>query len=488
MPYTKKELEKLDFWQKILEQDRKEYDESVNRELAEYTSNPGNKPAELVKGSDGSAVLFESTNPDDVTRTGVEKLGQYQGIKEVVSIINLNEVDNIINREIEELSSNRKSSKLTITEFFNEYNRLRDEITPLGDFESHFYLVENSKLYLPGGNTNEIDTLKRALERETIEVMQIQSDLKEALAEIQRQQLELQKLQAELNQAIIDALSIDLAAALTGSFEPGDGTTPVHTTHTWTPDPSTKYEDEKFTQTCFVDPANPHTRDNISGTKKRDIIEPQDPYELYLAEIGELNKEIIGDRSKLIPFTESTWERKGKPTGRRATHAWSKLQFIENTKLADGKQSKYYRIEWDRNQWIFKDLDTNSFVTSFEINASAVGASAGSTTAEQLTFSWKLNGKDVHDIDGLSIKNEFVADTTDRGGAEEYRTASKVIRSIIQIDLDLRATAYWWQAIEGIYKCSVLDENGIAIDSPQYVSIGFDEILVDYERDELGPS
>lgn len=463
MPYTKKELENMEFWKKIQDADKKEYELVINREMENYTANPKNKPAKLLTGIDNSAILFEEPELTNGKRTGLEKIGQYKGIAETVSKINLNEVDNVIDRNIEELISNRKSSYLTIPEFFKEYDRLRDDIIPVGDFNSHFYLIENSKLYLPNANVNEIDALKRALERETIEVMQIQSDLKEALDDIGRQQLILQQLQLELNQAILDALDVDLTIELDLTLpekeEDEPAGTPPPTPPPPTPPPPT--------------PPPPPTT--------------QRTHALYLAEIGEQNKKLAG-KEKLMPFSEYTWNDRNQPSGIYPQHAWSTLQFIENPKTIDRKTHYTFSIEWDRNEWVFRDAPNRQKITSFKLTTSAMGASSGINNPEMLSFTWKLNGKNVDEIDGIDIVNLITTDTTDAS-----KTASKIISSTIQINVTNLIgmdSAFWWNILEGNYKCMIVDENGIAIDSSQYVTINFDEsrLYDEYYDDRLGPS
>lgn len=494
MPYTKKELENMEFWKKIQDANKKEYELFINREMENYIANPKNKPAKLLTGIDNSAILFEEPELINGNRTGLENIGQYKGITETVSKINLNEVDNVIDRDIEELISNRKNSYLTIPEFFKEYDRLRDDIIPVGDFNSHFYLIENSKLYLPNANVNEIDALKRALERETIEVMQIQSDLKEALDDIGRQQLILQQLQLELNQAILDALDVDLTIELDLTLpgeekeeeENGEDKPDIptgHTDHIWTPETSTELEGDKFTQTCYKGIV-PHTQ-TATGTKKIPI---QRTHALYLAEIGEQNKKLAG-KEKLVPFSEYTWNDRNQPAGIYPQHAWSTLQFIENPKTIDRKTHYTFSIEWDRNKWVFRNAPNRQKITSFKLITSAMGASSGINNPEMLSFTWKLNGKNVDEIDGIDIVNLITADTTDAS-----KTASKIISSTIQINItnltSTKLSAFWWNILEGNYKCMIVDENGIAIDSSQYVTINFDEsrLYDEYYDDRLGPS
>ena len=190
MPYTKEELDSNEHYQDIISANRRAYDEQVEREFVAMraTGSRANSTPTL-RNEDGSIILYE--DPDD--GSGLDRPNQYVDVEMKQPTIRKKLLDSVVDRAITELSVNiDEGGGLSVEEFFTEYDRLKDDISPTGAVLSHSYLLEVSKTYVPGEDP-EIAALKEALADQILQLQNAQT----ALQEVQQQlQAELANVQA----------------------------------------------------------------------------------------------------------------------------------------------------------------------------------------------------------------------------------------------------------------------------------------------------
>ena len=148
MPYTKEELDSNEYYQDIISANRRAYDEQVEREFVAMraTGSRANSTPTL-RNEDGSIILYE--DPDE--GGGLNRPNQYVEVEMKQPTIRKKLLDSVVDRAITELSVNiDEGGGLSVEEFFTEYDRLKDDISPTGAVLSHSYLLEVSKTYVPG--------------------------------------------------------------------------------------------------------------------------------------------------------------------------------------------------------------------------------------------------------------------------------------------------------------------------------------------------
>ena len=208
MPYTKEQLVSSEHFQDILSANRRMFDEQVEREFAAMKiSGSSANSTPTLRNSDNSVILFE--DPD--FGGGLNRPNQFVEVQQTRPIMKKNMIDSTMNRDIEELGIKVDQGKgLSVSEFFGEYDRLRDDIKTSGLVDSHQYLVEVSRTYLP--------------EEEDSELVQLKDDLVTQIAGLEEAQDAVQELGVQLQNQIIASQAAQAAAEAAAAGGTGGGT------------------------------------------------------------------------------------------------------------------------------------------------------------------------------------------------------------------------------------------------------------------------
>ena len=124
------------------------------------------------------------------------------------------DADKFVDKDIKELLNNDPVTTLTVGEFFQEYEKLKDAIESEGISESHRYLYEQALIYLNAGD--ELAEMKAELQREIDNLKALQEELNQILAE-------------EAAEAAVDAAF----AEYQGKMELYKNTTKAYTRQEW---------------------------------------------------------------------------------------------------------------------------------------------------------------------------------------------------------------------------------------------------------------
>ena len=187
MPYTKEQLVSSEHFQDILSANRRAFDDQVEREFAAMKiSGSSANSTPTLRNSDGSVILFE--DPD--FGGGLNRPNQFVEVQQTRPIMKKNMIDSTMNRDIVELGlSADQGLGLSVSDFFSEYERLRDDIKGSGLIDSHQYIVEVSRTYLSG--------------EEDSELVQLKDDLVSQISALEDAQDSIQELGVQLQSEII---------------------------------------------------------------------------------------------------------------------------------------------------------------------------------------------------------------------------------------------------------------------------------------------
>ena len=185
MPYTKEQLVSSEHFQDILSANRRMFDEQVEREFAAMkVSGSSANSTPTLRNSDNSVILFE--DPD--FGGGLNRPNQFVEVQQTRPIMKKNMIDSTLNRDIEELGHSADQGKgLSVSEFFSEYERLRDDIKGSGLIDSHQYIVEVSRTYLSGEEDSELVQLKDDLVSQISALEDAQDSIKELGEQLQNE-------------------------------------------------------------------------------------------------------------------------------------------------------------------------------------------------------------------------------------------------------------------------------------------------------------
>ena len=185
MPYTKEQLVSSEHFQDILSANRRMFDEQVEREFtAMKVSGSSANSTPTLRNSDNSVILFE--DPD--FGGGLNRPNQFVEVQQTRPIMKKNMIDSTLNRDIEELGHSADQGKgLSVSEFFSEYERLREDIKGSGLIDSHQYLVEVSRTYLSGEEDSELVQLKDDLVSQISALEDAQDSIKELGEQLQNE-------------------------------------------------------------------------------------------------------------------------------------------------------------------------------------------------------------------------------------------------------------------------------------------------------------
>ena len=186
MPYTKEQLVSSEHFQDILSANRRAFDDQVEREFAAMkVSGSSANSTPTLRNSDGSVILFE--DPD--FGGGLNRPNQFVEVQQTRPIMKKNMIDSTMNRDIEELGISADQGRgLSVSDFFSEYERLRDDIKDSGLIDSHQYLVEVSRTYLS---------------EEDSELTQLKDDMVSQISALEDAQDSIQELGEQLQNEII---------------------------------------------------------------------------------------------------------------------------------------------------------------------------------------------------------------------------------------------------------------------------------------------
>ena len=187
MPYTKEQLVSSEHFQDILSANRRAFDEQVEKEFtAMKVSGSSANSTPTLRNRDNSVILFE--DPD--FGGGLNRPNQFVEVQQTRPIMKKNMIDSTMNRDIVELGlSADQGLGLSVSDFFSEYERLRDDIKGSGLIDSHQYIVEVSRTYLSG--------------EEDSELVQLKDDLVSQISALEDAQDSIQELGVQLQSEII---------------------------------------------------------------------------------------------------------------------------------------------------------------------------------------------------------------------------------------------------------------------------------------------
>jgi len=120
----------------------------------------GNK---VLRTKNGTIISVDT----DLSMYGVDSTDQLVPVNLGKTVPEKNKVEDVIDKNFKELTGT-VSLGLSIAEFFNEYERLKDDIPGEGTINSHRYLVETSVEYI--GGADELARIRALLERELKEL------------------------------------------------------------------------------------------------------------------------------------------------------------------------------------------------------------------------------------------------------------------------------------------------------------------------------
>ena len=187
MPYTREEILKSDRYKDILESARKERQTKLQIEYQNMSlsgSREGASPTTRLE--DGTILSY----PADETEDGAnfkQSTGEFVKVDKKSYTVDSDKLTDVIDTKITELTTSRKAS-ITVEEFFEQYELLRDEIVEEGE-NSHRYLFDSSAIYLDITD-NELEELKRSLESQIAQLAEQQALL---TAQIETQAVDIEE-------------------------------------------------------------------------------------------------------------------------------------------------------------------------------------------------------------------------------------------------------------------------------------------------------
>jgi hypothetical protein len=173
MPYTKAQLKNNEHYEKVIEAARREQINTFVKEERDFVASGSNAAApKTLRMKTGEFVSIPEIENDPSQKVVIPNKTYYV----------TDDADKFIDKEIKELLNNNPVKTLTVGEFFQEYEKLRDVISTEGAGESHRYLIDTSKGYF-SSETDEIKELKDRLNQEIDNLLKLQAELQENLQE-----------------------------------------------------------------------------------------------------------------------------------------------------------------------------------------------------------------------------------------------------------------------------------------------------------------
>jgi len=173
MPYTKAQLKNNEHYEKAIEAARREQVTTFTKDERAYAASGSNAAAgKTLRMKTGEFVSIPEIEDDPAQKIVIPNKTYYV----------TDDADKFIDKEIKELLNNNPVTTLTVSEFFEEYEKLRDVISTEGDRDSHRYIVDTSKTYI-NTEDDEIAKLRKRLQDEIDRLLSIQTKLQETIQE-----------------------------------------------------------------------------------------------------------------------------------------------------------------------------------------------------------------------------------------------------------------------------------------------------------------
>ena len=173
MPYTKEQLKNNEHYERVIEAARREQVATFVKEERDFVASGSNAAAtQTLRMKTGEFVSIPEIEDDATQKVVIPNKTYYV----------TDDADKFVDKEIKELLNNNPVTTLTVSEFFEEYEKLRDVIASEGSRDSHRYIVETSKTYI-NTDDDEVQKLKQRLQDEIDRLLSIQTNLQETIQE-----------------------------------------------------------------------------------------------------------------------------------------------------------------------------------------------------------------------------------------------------------------------------------------------------------------
>jgi hypothetical protein len=154
MPYTKAQLKNNENYEKAIEAARREQVTTFTKDERAYAASGSNAAAgKTLRMKTGEFVSIPEIEDYPAQKVVIPNKTYYV----------TTDADKFVDKEIKELLNNNPVTTLTVSEFFDEYEKLRDVISTEGSRESHRYIVDTSKTYI-NTEDDEIAKLRKRLQ------------------------------------------------------------------------------------------------------------------------------------------------------------------------------------------------------------------------------------------------------------------------------------------------------------------------------------
>jgi len=166
MPYTKEQLKNNENYEKAIEAARREQINTFVKDEKNFAASGSNEAAaKTLRMKSGEFVSIPEIENDPSQKIVVKNETYYV----------TDDADKFVDKDIKELLNNNPVTTLTIGEFFQEYEKLKESISAEGISESHRYLYEQALVYL--GQGDELAAMKAELQREIDNLRALQAEL-----------------------------------------------------------------------------------------------------------------------------------------------------------------------------------------------------------------------------------------------------------------------------------------------------------------------
>jgi len=173
MPYTKEQLKNNENYERAIEAARREQINTFVKDERDFVASGSNPAAAgTLRMKTGEFVSIPEIENDPAQKIVIKNETYYV----------TEDADKFVDKDIKELLNNDPVTQLTVSEFFDEYEKLRDTISAEGDRDSHRYIVETSKTYI-NTEDDEVQKLKKRLQDEIERLVAIQAKLQATIQE-----------------------------------------------------------------------------------------------------------------------------------------------------------------------------------------------------------------------------------------------------------------------------------------------------------------
>jgi hypothetical protein len=173
MPYTKAQLKENEYYERVLEASRREQINIFVKEERDFVASGSNAAAtKTLRMKTGEFLSIPEIEDNPAQKVVIPNKTYYV----------TEDAEKFVDKEIKELLNNNPVKDLTVSEFFEEYEKLREVISSEGSRDSHRYIVDTSKTYIDTDD-DEIQKLKQRLQDEIDRLLSIQANLQETIQE-----------------------------------------------------------------------------------------------------------------------------------------------------------------------------------------------------------------------------------------------------------------------------------------------------------------